>query len=44
MPTAGLRVAGDATTLLFRCSTTSTPAMTLNATVVATQVSVLHDS
>lgn len=44
MPSSAVRVADGTTSLLFSCSTTSTPAMTLNATVVATQVSVLHDS
>jgi hypothetical protein len=44
LPTGAIRVADANTTLVFSCTTTSLAAMSLNATVVATQVSVLHDS
>jgi hypothetical protein len=44
LPTSAIRVADGSTTLRFSCDTSATAAMTLNATVVATQVSALHDS
>jgi hypothetical protein len=43
-PTVGLRVENEATTLSFWCNTNSNSALTLTATTVAMQVSVLHDS
>jgi hypothetical protein len=44
MPTGGVRVGRSGATVTFGCTTSSSVAMTLTATVVATQVSELSVS